>query len=144
MFSTTPAQSGSRSVLCVAFLILLLILSLLSLLLVLLYLSVLFVVFLLLLLLLLLILSLLVVLLTCLTLLAVLLIFLIASSFWFRCFVFVYLSNATCLIRPRLLRTLFVVSRITIMRYINCKLCRTTRVRQVVLDKCFPLKSCST
>ena len=51
-----------------------------------------------------------------------------------------YLSNATCLIQPHLFHALFIVSRITINYQTNCSpLLKNTCVRQVVLDKWFPL-----
>ena len=50
-----------------------------------------------------------------------------------------YLSNASCLIRPRLFYACFVVSRIAILCYIICHYWRNTVFRQVVLDKWFPL-----
>ena len=50
-----------------------------------------------------------------------------------------YLSNATCLIRPHLLHSTFIVSRITILCQINSPRFKKTLVRQVALDKWFPL-----
>ena len=59
-------------------------------------------------------------------------------------FVWRYLSNATCMIRPRLFYACFVASRITILCYVSYSpLLKKTCVRQVMLDKSFPLNLCS-
>ena len=50
-----------------------------------------------------------------------------------------YLSNATCLIRPHFFYVLFIVPRITMICYILSPLLKKASVRQVALDKWFPL-----
>ena len=50
-----------------------------------------------------------------------------------------YLSNATCLMRPRLIYELFVVSRITTDLPRSSPLLRKAWIGQLVLDKRFPL-----
>ena len=50
-----------------------------------------------------------------------------------------YLSSATCLIRPRLFYALFIVSRTTVILPQSSPLLKNTCVRQVALDKRFPL-----
>ena len=51
------------------------------------------------------------------------------------CFGWHYLSNATCLMRPRLFYARFLVSRGTIICYIIRHLLKKACVRQVVFDK---------
>ena len=46
-----------------------------------------------------------------------------------------YLSNTTCLMRPRLFHARFVVSRTIMIRYSVCHFLKKPCVRQVVLDK---------
>ena len=50
-----------------------------------------------------------------------------------------YLSNSTCLMRPRAFHALFAASRITILVYMCSPRLKKPCVRQVVSDKWFPL-----